>query len=190
MKFKSLFDFLITILFLPFLFPFILLLGIIATIDTGQSGIFSQLRIGKNGEPFTIYKIRTMKGNQESDVTTLKTHKITKIGNFIRKTKLDELPQLFNILLGQMSYVGPRPDVPGYADQLKGEDRLMLSVKPGITGPAQIKFRNEEDILNLQADPVKYNDEVLWPQKVKINCDYVKNWSFISDLNYIFKTIF
>lgn len=190
MKLKNIFDFLVVILSLPVLFPLILLLIIIASIDTRQFGLFLQTRIGREGRPFKIYKIRTMKGRHESDITTLKTHNITKTGNFIRKTKLDELPQLFNILLGQMSFVGPRPDVPGYANLLEGDDRLMLTVKPGITGPAQLKFKNEEEILNLQPDPVKYNDEVLWPEKVKINCDYVKNQSFVTDLEYIFKTIF
>ncbi|MBW7870609.1 MAG: sugar transferase [Flavobacteriia bacterium] len=190
MAVKNLFDFLMALLLLPFLFPIIFILIVLSTVDTAQFGLFTQTRIGKDGKPFLIFKVRTMKGDQESDITTLKTHKITAIGNFIRKTKLDELPQLFNVLFGQMSFVGPRPDVPGYADQLKGDDRLMLKVRPGITGPAQLKFRNEEEILNLQDDPKKYNDEVLWPEKVKINLDYVKNRSFGLDLKYIADTIF
>ncbi|MGB3454273.1 MAG: sugar transferase [Moheibacter sp.] len=190
MAVKNFFDFLLALLLLPFLFPIIFILIILSTVDTAQFGLFTQTRIGKDGKPFLIFKIRTMKGDQESDITTLKTHKITAIGNFIRKTKLDELPQLFNVLFGQMSFVGPRPDVPGYADQLKGDDRLMLKVRPGITGPAQLKFRNEEEILNLQDDPKKYNDEVLWPEKVKINVDYVKNRSFGLDMKYIADTIF
>lgn len=190
MAVKNLFDFLLALLLLPFLFPVIFVLIILSTVDTGQFGLFSQIRTGKDGKPFLIFKVRTMKGDQESDITTLKTHKITAIGNFIRKTKLDELPQLFNVIFGQMSFVGPRPDVPGYADQLKGDDRLMLTVRPGITGPAQLKFRNEEEILNLQDDPKKYNDEVLWPEKVKINLDYVKNRNFGLDLKYIADTLF
>ncbi|MFA7616153.1 MAG: sugar transferase [Moheibacter sp.] len=190
MAVKNLFDFLLALLLLPFLIPVIFVLIILSTVDTGQFGLFTQIRIGKDGKPFLIFKVRTMKGDQESDITTLKTHKITAIGNFIRKTKLDELPQLFNVIFGQMSFVGPRPDVPGYADQLKGEDRLMLTVRPGITGPAQLKFRNEEEILNLQDDPKKYNDEVLWPEKVKINLKYVKNRSFGLDLKYIADTLF
>lgn len=190
MAVKNLFDFLLALLLLPFLFPVIFVLIILSTVDTGQFGLFSQIRIGKDGKPFLIFKVRTMKGDQESDITTLKTHKITAIGNFIRKTKLDELPQLFNVLFGQMSFVGPRPDVPGYADQLKGDDRQMLTVRPGITGPAQLKFRNEEEILNLQDDPKKYNDEVLWPEKVKINLEYVKNRNFGLDLKYIADTLF
>lgn len=190
MKTKAVFDFLLALLLLPLVLPLILLLFLIAFVDTGQSGFFIQNRIGKNAKVFKIYKIRTMKGNQESDITTSKTHQLTRIGKFIRNTKLDELPQIFNILLGQMSFVGPRPDVPGYADLLKGDDRIILTVKPGITGPAQLKFRNEEEILNLQQNPVKYNDEVLWPEKVKINVDYVNNWSFAGDLKYMLKTVF
>src|SRR5690606_21212129 len=104
-------------------------------------------RIGQNAQPFQIFKIRTMKGKNDSFVTTSHTHEITKIGKLLRNTKLDELPQLFNILLGQMSFVGPRPDVKGYADELKGEDRIILKFKPGITGPAQLAFANEEELL-------------------------------------------
>lgn len=190
MKAKAIFDYFLAFLLLLIFLPVILILILIATIDTAQSGLFIQTRIGKNATPFSIYKIRTMKGNQESDITTNKTHRITPIGNFIRKTKIDEIPQLFNVLLGQMSFVGPRPDVPGYADCLKGEDKLILTVKPGITGPAQLKFKNEEEILNLQDNPKKYNDEILWPEKVKINLEYVKNHSFLLDLKYMLSTLF
>lgn len=187
---KTLFDYLLALILLPILLPVILILVLISTLDTRSFGLFSQTRVGKNGQFFQIYKIRTMKGAYDVAVTTEKTHKLTSIGKFFRNSKLDELPQIFNILLGQMSFVGPRPDVPGYADQLQGEDRIILKVKPGITGPAQIAFKNEEEILVLQENPLKYNDEVLWPEKVKINKKYVQNQSFWSDLNYIFKTIF
>lgn len=190
MKAKTLFDYTLAILLLPLLLPVILVLVLVSTFDTGSSGLFSQIRVGKHAVYFKIYKIRSMRGNYAVDVTTTNTHKVTTIGKFLRDSKLDELPQIFNILLGQMSFVGPRPDVPGYADELKGEDRIILNVKPGITGPAQIAFKNEEEILVLQENPLEYNNEVLWPEKVKINKDYVKNQSFWSDLNYIFKTIF
>lgn len=189
MKLKTLFDYVFALLLLPVLLPIILILIIIATLDTKSFGLFSQNRIGKKGEIFKIYKIRTMKGQQPSDVTSDKTHKITSIGNIIRKSKLDELPQIFNILLGEMSFVGPRPDVAGYADVLKGEDRIVLKVKPGITGPAQLAFKNEDIILNQQDNPLQYNDEVLWPQKVEINKEYVQNWTFKKDIFYIFRTI-
>ena len=187
---KTLFDYCLAILLLPILLPIIILLLIVAIIDTGQFGLFSQKRIGKKGQVFSIYKIRSMKGNPNSFVTTQKTHQITEFGNFIRNTKLDEMPQLFNILLGDMSFVGPRPDVKGYADALEGENRIILNVKPGITGPAQIAFRNEEELLNNQENPLQYNDEVIWPEKVKINREYVENWSIQRDLFYIWKTIF
>ena len=129
-----------------------------------------------------------MAGN-DTTITSSNDVRITKSGAFFRKTKIDELPQLWNVLIGQMSFVGPRPDVPGYADRLQGKDRRVLSVRPGITGPAQLAYRDEEDILADQNDPVKYNDEVIWPDKVKINLDYVKNYSFFKDLYYIWKTI-
>lgn len=190
MKVKAWFDFLVALLLFPFLLPVLLILILVATFDTGEFGLFTQIRIGKNAKPFSIYKIRTMKGKCESDVTTENSHNITPIGRFLRKSKLDELPQILNLILGQMSFVGPRPDVPGYADLLEENDRIVLSVKPGITGPAQLAFKNEEEVLNQQKDPLKYNNEVLWPQKVEINKEYIRNWSFISDLNYIFKTVF
>lgn len=161
---------------------------IISTIDTKEFGLFTQNRIGKEGKIFKIYKIRSMIGVQENWITT-KSHQITKFGAFLRKYKLDELPQLLNILKGEMSFVGPRPDVLGYADQLKGEDRIILTVKPGITGPAQLKYRREEEILSKVEDSVWYNDHVIWPDKVLINKEYVKDWSFKKDICYIIKTI-
>src|SRR5690606_37702915 len=190
MNFKTLLDYLLALILFPVLLPVILILVLISTLDTRSFGLFSQTRVGKNGQFFQIYKIRTMKGVHEVAVTTEKSHRITSIGKFFRDSKLDELPQIFNILLGQMSFVGPRPDVPGYADELKGEDQIILTVKPGITGQAQLAFRNEEELLKLQENPHKYNDEVLWPQKVAINKEYVQNWSFFNDLNYIIKTLF
>ena len=129
-----------------------------------------------------------MKGFYQESVIT-KEHQVTKFGKFLRDYKLDELPQLFNILKGEMSFVGPRPDVIGYADVLKGTDRIILQVKPGITGPAQLKYKNEDDLLAQVENPIQYNDEVLWPDKVKINIEYVKNWSFQKDLYYIYRTM-
>ena len=161
---------------------------LIATLDTKEFGLFTQNRVGKDGEIFKIYKIRSMRGVQNSTITT-STHKITKLGQFLRNYKLDELPQLFNILKGDMSFVGPRPDVKGYADELQGKDRIILSVKPGITGPAQLKYRKEEEILSNVDDPIWYNDFVIWPDKVQINKEYVENWSFKNDIVYILKTM-
>lgn len=189
MKLKVIFDYLLALVLLPIGLPIICILIVLASIDTRSWGLFSQMRVGREAQLFPIYKIRTMRGSYESDITTSETHQISPIGHLIRKTKLDELPQLFNILLGHMSFVGPRPDVPGYADLLKGEDRIILSFKPGITGPAQLAFKNEDEILNRQENPIQYNDEVIWPEKVRINKEYVKNWNFKNDLIYLFKTI-
>lgn len=185
---KRIFDYILALILLILLVGLIILLIIISTLDTKEFGLFLQNRVGQDGRIFKIYKIRSMRGKQNSTVTT-NTHYITPVGKILRDYKLDELPQLFNILKGDMSFVGPRPDVQGYADVLKGDDRIILSVKPGITGPAQLKYRNEEDILSKVQNPVKYNDEVLWPDKVLINKDYVLKWSFRKDLYYIYKTI-
>ncbi len=127
--------------------------------------------------------------NSKNHITTVNDKRITGFGKFLRSTKLDELPQLYNVLIGDMSFVGPRPDVEGYADVLKGEDRIILTVRPAITGPATIKFADEELILSLQDNPQEYNDTVLWPQKVAINKIYIENWSFAKDIGYIIKTV-
>lgn len=187
---KFVFDYLIVVLILPVVLPVIILLIIISTIDTGECGLFSQKRVGKDGKLFAIYKIRSMKGKYESDITTSTSHNITSFGKILRNFKLDELPQIFNILLNQMSFVGPRPDVIGYADELKDHDRIILSIKPGITGPAQLVYKDEEMMLSKQENPVRFNDEIIWPDKVRINKEYIKNWSFSKDLIYIWKTIF
>ena len=150
-----------------------------------------QTRIGKNGKPFRICKFRTMyeqaKGNS---VTIAKDPRVTRIGHWLRHSKVDCLTELINVFIGQMSLVGPRPDVPGYADQLQGDDRRILQLRPGITGPASIKYRNEEELLAQQDDPKWYNDNVIWPDKVKINLDYLNNWSFFGDIRLIFQTVF
>lgn len=143
--------------------------------------LFQQTRIGKEGRPFTIYKFRTIpKGKSQSNAW----------GRLLRKTKLDELPQIINLLKGEMTWVGPRPDVPGYADQLKGEDRIILTVKPGITGLASLKYRNEEQLLAQQSNPLQYNDEVIWPDKVRINKWYVQNRSWKLDMIILACTFF
>jgi lipopolysaccharide/colanic/teichoic acid biosynthesis glycosyltransferase len=115
--------------------------------------------------------------------------RITPLGAVLRKYKLDELPELWNVLIGDMSFVGPRPDVPGYADQLTGDDREVLNLRPGITGPASLKYRDEEELLAGQADPQKYNDEVIFPDKVRINRYYLHHYSFVKDIQMIFCTI-
>lgn len=169
----------------------ICILVILATISTGRIGFFSQLRVGQHKKLFRIFKIRTMKSNENRSPITLKNdNRFTKFGKYISEKKLDELPQLLNILLGDMSFVGPRPDVPGYADELEGEDLIILSIKPGITGPATLKFKNENELLSVQQDPLKYNDDIIWKEKVRMNKEYVESWSFLKDLYYMHKTIF
>lgn len=163
----------------------------LSTLETGRNGFFTQLRVGRNGELFKVIKIRTMRDKPGIDttVTALGDPRITPLGRFFRKTKIDELPQLINVLLGQMSFVGPRPDVPGFADCLSEEDSIILSIRPGITGPATLKYRNEEQLLAAQEDPDKYNKEIVFPDKVEINKEYIEQYSFVKDLLYIWKTI-
>ena len=189
--FKRSFDIFFAIFGLVFLFLIIFLSYIISSFETLSNGLFIQQRVGMDGKLFNVYKIKTMK--KVADINTVVTSsgdvRITKSGAFFRKIKIDELPQLWNVLIGQMSFVGPRPDVPGYADRLQGKDRRVLSIRPGITGPAQLAYRDEEDILATQNDPVKYNDEVIWPDKVRINRKYIEDYSFFKDFYYIWKTI-
>lgn len=163
-----------------------------ARIDTGQPGVFRQRRVGLHGRYFNVMKIRTMQDSNEIStvVTTADDSRITPFGGLLRRTKIDELPQLFNVLRGDMSFVGPRPDVPEYMDRLVGDDRCILGVRPGITGPATIKYRNEERLLADQKDPEQYNDAVIFPDKVRINRRYVENYSFLGDLRYIWVTLF
>ena len=155
--------------------------------------IFLQERIGQYGKKFYIYKIRTMKADSDNNnmfVTTANDDRILPFGKWLRKTKLDEIVELINVLKGDMSFVGPRPDVEGYADKLEGEDRKILELRPGITGPASLKYINEEEILAEVDNPQQYNDEVIFPDKVKINLDYYYNRSFWGDIRIILNTIF
>lgn len=190
---KRLLDLSLALIGLGFFWWLILLCWGIASLDTRSNGMFCQVRVGRKGRCFRIYKIRTMHLDQtgrRSTVTVAGMSAISASGRWMRKYKLDELPQLINVLLGQMSFVGPRPDVPGYADKLIGEERLMLELRPGITGPASIKYRNEEDVLRQVSDPEKYNAEVIWPDKVAMNLEYYRNNSIATDIGYIIKTIF
>ena len=189
---KRAFDLGVSFVGLLFLWWLIFLSALIARWDTGLSGFFTQTRVGKEGKLFRVIKIRSMRtiDGVVTTVTTDEDMRISKIGKFLRKTKIDELPQLWNVLIGQMSFVGPRPDVPGFADKLVGGDRLILSIRPGITGPASVKFKKEEETLAQQPDPESYNRQVIWPEKVRINLEYLNNWSLRKDVFYIFKTIF
>ena len=188
---KRSFDLCCSFLGLIFCTPIIFIAWVTSAIETKSNGFFIQNRVGLNGKLIKIIKIKTMKNTNQarSSITTESVNSITKSGAFFRKYKIDELPQLWNVLVGDMSFVGPRPDVPGYADLLEGEDRLVLSIRPGITGPASLKYKNEEELLSEQPNPKQYNDEVIWPDKVSINKQYIKEYSFIKDIKYIIQTI-
>lgn len=188
--FKWCFDRFMALIGLLVLFLPLLIIGILIKIDSKGPMFFMQWRIGRGGKPFRICKFRTMKDQAEGDsITTADDPRVTRMGHWLRHSKVDCLTELVNVLIGQMSFVGPRPDVPGYADQLQGDDRRILQLRPGITGPASIKYRDEEELLAQQADPKTYNDNVIWPDKVKINLQYLDNWSFFGDIKLIFKTV-
>ena len=177
---KAVFDYTFALLLL-ILFSVIILIGfIIASIDTKSNGFFFQTRVGKNGRPFKIIKLKTIDPI---------TNTSSKYGMFLRKTKWDELPQLWNVLCGEMSFVGPRPDLFGYYDKLTGESRKILELKPGITSEAALKYANEEELLSKQKNPKEFNDLALFPDKVKMNLDYYYNHTFSRDLKIILKTV-
>jgi lipopolysaccharide/colanic/teichoic acid biosynthesis glycosyltransferase len=188
---KRSFDFFFAALGLVTVWWLILLAWLGASLDTRSNGFFIQKRVGRHGRPFYVVKIKTMRPVETIDTTVTQRGdpRITRLGFFFRRTKIDELPQLWNVLLGDMSFVGPRPDVPGFADTLQGEARAMLLIRPGITGPATLKYRNEEELLAEQEDPEAYNREIIWPDKVQINLAYIRNWSLGQDIHYIVKTV-
>ncbi len=186
---KRALDLSLSLLLLPITLPLIVIGWIAAAWETKENGFYSQIRIGKEGKPFKLLKIKTMKSSKGTTVTTSSDPRITRSGRIMRRVKIDELPQLFNVIKGDMSLVGPRPDVPGFADKLTGEDRIVLNIPPGITGPASLKYKDEEEILAKVDDPEKYNKEVIWPDKVKINKEYVKHWSLKRDLIILWQTI-
>jgi lipopolysaccharide/colanic/teichoic acid biosynthesis glycosyltransferase len=171
--------------------PVFLVIAVLIKIKMPGRVFFRQERVGRFGKTFRVIKFRTMTENNSGSVITVRgDNRITPFGAWLRKYKLDELPELWNVLKGDMSFVGPRPDVPGYADKLAGSDREILKLRPGITGPATLKYSNEEEILAKVEDPVKYNDEVIFPDKVRINLEYLHNHSLVGDIGIVFKTIF
>ena len=188
---KFIFDRLAALVGLLVLWPVLLIVALLIKIKMpGGPVIFKQKRVGQNGKLFTMYKFRSMTvSHSGSSVSVAGESRITPFGAKLRHYKLDELPELWNVLIGDMSFVGPRPDVPGYADQLKGKDRDVLRLRPGITGPASLKYRDEENMLATKNDPQKYNDEIIFPDKVRINLYYLNNYSFIKDIQMIFCTI-
>jgi len=185
------FDLFCACLGLAAMFWLIALVWIVATLDTGANGFYTQERVGRFGRRFRVIKLRSMRDVPaiQTTVTTAGDARITRLGRLLRQLKFDELPQLINVLKGEMSIVGPRPDVPGFADKLEGEDRVILSIRPGITGPASLKYRNEESLLAGVDDPEAYNHEVIFPDKVGLNREYIEHWSFANDLRYIWQTI-
>jgi lipopolysaccharide/colanic/teichoic acid biosynthesis glycosyltransferase len=189
---KYIFDKFFAFFGLIFLAPVLIIVAIlIKTKMPNGAVIFKQKRVGKNGDLFTIFKFRTMTvSHSGSSVSVAGEARITPLGVKLRKYKLDELPELWNVLIGTMSFVGPRPDVPGYADKLVGEDRKILKLKPGITGPASLKYANEEELFVNIENPVEYNDNVIFPDKVKINLEYYHKHNLFLDIKYIFKTVF
>lgn len=188
---KFLFDRVVAFVGLLFLWPVLIFVAVLIRVKMpGGPVIFKQQRVGRNGKLFTMYKFRSMTvSHSGSSVSVAGESRITPLGAKLRKYKLDELPELWNVLIGDMSFVGPRPDVPGYADSLTGSDRDVLKLRPGITGPASLKYRNEEEILASVDDPVKYNDEVIFPDKVRINLYYLDHQSFWMDIKLIICTV-
>ncbi len=177
---KRIFDIAISLIGLLLIWPFLILLVLSSAIDTASWGVFIHNRIGKNAKSFKVFKIRTLHK---------RSGKISFFGNFIKKHKLDELPQLINVLLGQMSMVGPRPDVAGYYDQLEGEAKRILDLKPGITSLAALKYYDENETLLNAEDPIAFNDETIFPDKVKMNLYYHNNNTILGDMKIIYQTI-
>jgi lipopolysaccharide/colanic/teichoic acid biosynthesis glycosyltransferase len=188
---KRTFDVVLALVLLALTWWLIVLSIAAATIDTRRFGLFRQTRIGRGGAPFTLYKVRTMRDHVDVDtvVTTTDDPRITPLGRLLRRSKIDELPQLFNVLRGDMSFVGPRPDVPGFADRLEGDDRMILAVRPGITGPATLKYRREEELLAGVDDPEAYNRDVIFPDKVAINRHYIEHYSLGEDIRCLIETM-
>lgn len=191
MRKKYIFDRIMAFIGLIVLSPILLITWFLIHIKMPDGpAIFQQKRVGKNGKLFTMYKFRTMSAHHGgSSVSVAGESRITPLGAKLRKYKIDELPELWNVLIGDMSFVGPRPDVPGYADQLQGEEREILQLRPGITGPASLKYRNEEELLAGQTNPQEYNDKVIYPDKVRINLYYLRHFSFAMDIKMIVATV-
>lgn len=197
---KILFDKFFALFGLIMLSPVYLIVAILIKVKMPGPILFCQKRVGQYGRLFTVYKFRSMTvskkaetvGKSSKDATSIAAEeqsRITPLGEKLRKYKLDELPELWNVLIGDMSFVGPRPDVPGYADKLEGKDRDILKLKPGITGPASLKYRNEEELLAKVDNPKQYNDEVIYPDKVRINLYYLNHYSFMKDIQLIICTV-
>lgn len=203
---KFLFDRLVALIGLLFLWPILLILAIMVKKKMpGGPVLFVQKRVGKDGKLFKCHKFRTMvMEHNGSTISVSGDSRITPFGAILRHYKLDELPGLWDVLIANMSFVGPRPDVPGYADKLTGDERDVLKLRPGITGPATLKYRLEDEMISdyvvkrqadgdtrpMQEIATEYNDTVIYPDKVRLNCYYYRHYSFIKDIEMIFATIF
>ena len=203
---KFVFDRMVALLGLVVLvLPLLVVALLVKLSNPKESVLFAQVRVGLHGKLFKIHKFRTMTNEKEiTNIAYPNRARITPLGAKLRRYKIDELPELWDVLIANMSFVGPRPDVPGYADLLEGDDRVVLDMRPGITGPATLKYSNEEKLIEDYVKQAKangdqrsedeiavwYNDQVIYPDKVRINCDYYRNYSFFADLLIIFKTIF
>lgn len=202
---KFIFDRLVSLIGLLFLWPFLIIVAILVKIKMpGGPAIFKQKRVGKDGKLFTCHKFRTMTVNHNgSTVSVAGDSRITPFGATLRHYKIDELPGLWDVLVGNMSFVGPRPDVPGYADKLQGDDRIVLKLRPGITGPATLKYRLEDEMISdyvakkqaegdnrpMQEIAIEYNDTVIYPDKLRINKYYYEHYSFVKDIQMIICTV-
>lgn len=191
MIFKWVFDRGMALVGLLFLWPVLIVVAMLIKMRMpGGPVLFTQKRVGRHGRLFTMHKFRSMTvAHGGSSVSVAGEARITPLGAVLRKYKLDELPELWDVLVGNMSFVGPRPDVPGYADLLQGDERRILELRPGITGPASLKYRDEEELLAKVDNPVEYNDTVIFPDKVRINLYYLDHYSFIKDIQMIFCTV-
>lgn len=214
MMLKIVFDKVVSLVGLIVLSPLLLIVALLIKWKMPGPILFRQQRVGRYGRIFTVYKFRTMtvkaeasvasRNSEATSIASQEQSRITPLGEKLRSYKLDELPELWNVLKGDMSFVGPRPDVPGYADQLQGEDREVLLLRPGITGPASLKYRNEEDILEAVDEALQkgrsglpmgittvqeYNDNVIYPDKVRLNRYYLHHYSFIKDIQMIVCTV-
>jgi lipopolysaccharide/colanic/teichoic acid biosynthesis glycosyltransferase len=190
---KRLFDITASFFGIIILSPLLIFIGLWVGLSSKGGVFYKQIRVGKNNKDFKLYKFRSMRVNSDKQgllTVGSKDSRITKAGYFIRKYKIDELPQLFNVLKGDMSFVGPRPEVRRYVDLYSKEQMKVLSVRPGITDPASIKYRNENDILSSQSNPEEYYIQHIIPDKLKINIDYINTQTFIKDIKIIFQTIF
>lgn len=202
---KRLFDILASLFGLLLLWPVLIIVAILIKIKMpGGPAFFSQKRVGKDGKLFTCHKLRTMVVDHHgSSVSVSGDSRITPLGAKLRHYKIDELPELWDVLIGNMSFVGPRPDVPGYADQLQGDDRVILKLRPGITGPATLKYRLEDEMIAEyvarqkaagdsrpdQEIALEYNDTVIYPDKVRLNKYYIEHYSFWLDIEIILATV-